>query len=470
MAANDESVDQDELEMMGMMDLPVSFGKSTSVRKPARQTPVRCQEHSPSIAQVGVRAAKRSPDKRTRQLIASDDENEDTTGSTGGENDELHGQPPILLEGEKSRLPTKKEAVIPAHQKRISALAANPKCSRVVTGGFDYKVRLWDFNGMTSTMKSFRDIDPADAHPIECLSFMCSGSHFLCCTGEPIMRVYNGEGIKVQETVKGDMYVRDTNHTKGHTHAILSCEGHPFDREKWITSSQDATVRIWDLTEKPYGIDQAIPHLHCLKAVDKRNLNISSCFVLAAAWGPTTANCIVGGCSDGSLQLWNQKRQYGKPDAIVRQAHKINEDTSESGVCGVKVLRDDKTVISRGMDATMKVWDLRKFKQPVHVWASLPISDPKTNIALSPNQDMVLTGTQTEAGGTVEVFNLPSYSRETTLKLPTGAVKVEWGEEINQVMIGSTDGTMRMKYDPAISQRGERGEAIEVGEAHAGWA
>lgn len=61
------------------------------------------------------------------------------------------------------------------------------------------------------------------------------------------------------------MYVRDLANTRGHTHGLLDCQWHPFDKEKFLTASQDATVRVFDINAKPYGIDQALPHLHVLK-------------------------------------------------------------------------------------------------------------------------------------------------------------------------------------------------------------
>jgi WD repeat-containing protein 70 len=71
------------------------------------------------------------------------------------------------------------------------------------------------------------------------------------------------------------MYVRDSAKTKGHTHALTYCCWHPFDREKFLTTSEDGTVRIFDLNTKPYGVDQALPHLHLMKARKKKKKHLS---------------------------------------------------------------------------------------------------------------------------------------------------------------------------------------------------
>jgi len=39
---------------------------------------------------------------------------------------------------------------------QVSALAMDPSGARVVTGGYDCDVRLWDFAGMDSSLQSFR--------------------------------------------------------------------------------------------------------------------------------------------------------------------------------------------------------------------------------------------------------------------------------------------------------------------------
>lgn len=43
---------------------------------------------------------------------------------------------------------------------KVSALGMDPSGARVITGGYDYTVRLWDFAGMDSRLKSFRTITP----------------------------------------------------------------------------------------------------------------------------------------------------------------------------------------------------------------------------------------------------------------------------------------------------------------------
>ena len=46
----------------------------------------------------------------------------------------------------------------------------------MVAGSRDYSVRLFDFNGMKSDMRSFRRIEPFDGHPVHAVSWSPSGA------------------------------------------------------------------------------------------------------------------------------------------------------------------------------------------------------------------------------------------------------------------------------------------------------
>jgi WD40 repeat protein len=54
--------------------------------------------------------------------------------------------------------------------------------------------------------------------------------------------------------------------------------------------------------------------------------------------------------------------------------------------------QDDKLLASRCMDGTLKLWDLRKFKQPLAAWDDLPTNYPTTNTIFSPDECLLLTG------------------------------------------------------------------------------
>jgi WD40 repeat protein len=57
----------------------------------------------------------------------------------------------------------------------VTALAADPAGSRLLAGSRDYTLRMFDFNGMNSTMRSFRSLEPSEGHPVHALSWSPTG-------------------------------------------------------------------------------------------------------------------------------------------------------------------------------------------------------------------------------------------------------------------------------------------------------
>ena len=53
-------------------------------------------------------------------------------------------------------LPVTHEAFLGGHNRLITAIDVEHSGSRVVTGSYDYCVRIYDFNGMKNDMQSFR--------------------------------------------------------------------------------------------------------------------------------------------------------------------------------------------------------------------------------------------------------------------------------------------------------------------------
>ena len=113
--------------------------------------------------------------------------------------------------------------------------------------------------------------------------------------------------------------------------------------------------------------------------------------------------------TDGTIQLWSVSGNFGRSAAvgavacpkqqmlgkntwryasgasqIVKCAH-----TPDTDVTDLKFLRDGVTLLSRGADDTLKVWDTRRFQKPLHVWSDLPLTHSETRLCISPMQDYV---------------------------------------------------------------------------------
>ena len=71
----------------------------------------------------------------------------------------------------------------------MSALAVDHTGSRVLSGSYDYMVRMYDFQGMNSRLQSFRQIEPSEGHQIRNLSWSPTADRFLCVTGSAQAKV-----------------------------------------------------------------------------------------------------------------------------------------------------------------------------------------------------------------------------------------------------------------------------------------
>lgn len=73
------------------------------------------------------------------------------------------------------------------------------------------------------------------------------------------------------------------------------------------------------------------------------------------------------------------------------------------------MFKDEKRLVSRSMDDTMKLWDIRNTKYPAQEWKDLTNLSSKTNICISPDEKLVLTGTSVRKGlgyGNIVVYDV----------------------------------------------------------------
>ena len=64
-----------------------------------------------------------------------------------------------------------------------------------------------------------------------------------------VSQIYDRDGLTLGEFVKGDMYIRDLKNTKGHITGLTCGQWHPKAKETILTSSEDGSLRIWDVND-----------------------------------------------------------------------------------------------------------------------------------------------------------------------------------------------------------------------------
>lgn len=135
--------------------------------------------------------------------------------------------------------------------------------------------------------------------------------------------------------------------------------------------------------------------------------------------------------------------------------------------------RDATRFVSRGLDDTMKLWDIRQTKSPVFTWDNLPNLSDKTQISFSPNEKIVITGTsaiRNKTTGKLVAFNTMSGQLicETDI-CNENVVTCDWHPVLNQIYLGLSNSQIVALYSPDTSKLGilkcitkqERRKAVE---------
>ncbi|XP_010264822.1 PREDICTED: WD repeat-containing protein 70 [Nelumbo nucifera] len=349
-------------------------------------------------------------------------------------------------EEDRYKIPLSNEIVLKGHTKVVSALAIDHSGSRVISGSYDYTVRMYDFQGMNSRLASFRQLEPFEGHQVRSLSWSPTADKFLCVTGSAQAKIYDRDGLTLGEFVKGDMYIRDLKNTKGHISGLTCGEWHPRMKETILTSSDDGSLRIWDVNDFKSQKQVIKP-----KLARPGRVPVTTC-----AWD-REGKCIAGGIGDGSIQIWNLKPGWGsRPDIHVEKGH-------EDDITALKFSSDGRILLSRSMDSSLKVWDLRQMKKPVQVFGDLPSHYAQTNVAFSPDEQLIFTGTSVEreqtTGGLLCFFDRARLELVSKVGIsPTfSVVQCAWHPKLNQVFATAGDksqGGTHILYDPSLSERG----------------
>ncbi|KAL8696078.1 MAG: hypothetical protein Q9224_002982, partial [Gallowayella concinna] len=267
---------------------------------------------------------------------------------------------------EEDEYPTSHELVLKTHERPITSMTLDPSGSRLITASTDCTVKFHDFASMTpTTLRAFKSVDPtatktsasSETHPIHHVEFNpVSPSSILVISAIPQAKILSRDGEPLAESVKGDMYLRDMHNTKGHISEITTGTWHPTNRDLCVTAGTDSTLRIWDCSIRMRQKDVIVHKSRVAGSAGRTRMT-------AISWGSSpqgNSSCLVAAALDGSLVMWNGEGPYNRPTAEIRDAHQRDTWTG-----GLDISSDGRTVVSRGGDDTIKLWDTRKFKSPI---------------------------------------------------------------------------------------------------------
>lgn len=361
-----------------------------------------------------------------------DDDKDSTDGADSGEEDSV-----------EYKVPASHEVEMRHGSKAVTALTSDASGARLASGSIDYELNFWDFAGMDKSMRTFRKIQPCENHPIRCLQYSLTGETILVVSGNSQAKVLDRDGFEKMECVKGDQYINDMSKTKGHIAGLTYGAWNPTRRDEFLTSSQDSTLRIWIVKMKEQK--------QVIKTRAQGGLKTSPTCCTYNRDG----SLIAAGCFDGSIQMWDTRKMFVNTTHCVRDAHEKSKEISS-----IMFSYLGTTLATRCNDETMKLWDMRALKKPLHTFDGLFSRYDTTDATFSPDDGLIVTGESLAKGKDfANLFFYDTKTFELVNKIPvtnSHIVKTLWHPKLNQIFVGCGDGIIKGYYDEKRSMRGAK--------------
>lgn len=376
-----------------------------------------------------------STNSRSAKIESDDESDNDDDDDESGTEEELQL---------KDKVPCSHEVTMTHGTKAVTAIAADPSGARLASGSIDYDVCFWDFAGMDSSMRSFRTLQPCENHPIKCLQYSMTGDVILVISGSAQAKVLDRDGFEKCETVKGDQYISDMARTKGHTAGLYSGCWHPFTKEEYLTCSQDSTCRIWILY-RPRA------HKHLIKCRAQNGVKT----IPTSCGYSREGNVVACGCIDGSIQMWDHRKNFVNPSLIQRNAH-----TQGCEISSLSFSYLGQMLATRSCDDTLKLWDLRAFKTPVFEAKDIYSRYDTTDCMFNPDDSILITGEslrKDQSTGRILFYDTKTFELINRINVTNShIIKTLWHPKLNQIFVGCGNGIVKVYYDSKKSLRGAK--------------
>jgi WD40 repeat protein len=269
------------------------------------------------------------------------------------------------------------------HQAAIAAIAMNPSGDRLVSGGLDRTIHLWNpqtgehlhtLSGHTTDISSVA-ISP-DGRYLASSSFHCPKSN-----------------VKIWDLGSGKLLHDHLGHKRSTRSVTIDAAGR-------ILCTGGNKIKIWDLAsgERLCTLGHTST-VHCLALAPDGQL-------------------LASGSSDGKIKLWHP--QSGE---LLRS---IN--TQAGGVQAMLITQDGQYLLSASADGALRLWELPLGRRVEQLAAH---SGLITSLTMTADSQLVVSGS---IDGTAKVWHLPSRKRLATLADHRAAV--------NSVAISQTGCTL----------------------------
>uniref|UniRef100_A0A915PUC8 Gastrulation defective protein 1 n=1 Tax=Setaria digitata TaxID=48799 RepID=A0A915PUC8_9BILA len=251
--------------------------------------------------------------------------------------------------------------------------------------------------------------------PVSALAFDQQGTKFASGGYDYILNLF--------EFQKMDLSMRSSRELVPCESYVINGLAFSSNGERLLVASGHAQIRILDRHGKQWAEtvrgDQYL--------VDLSNTKGHTGSVNACCWHPVVKTEFLSCADDGTLRIWST-------DDYKEITHCINKQR--------KVIKTKNAIGKRAIPTTCCY-----------------SRDGNTDCGFSPHGEMVYTGTsfddESESEGTLAFFDSTSFDLVYQIKYSKlSCVRISWHPKINQILVGLSDGSLRLYYDPINSLRG----------------
>jgi WD40 repeat protein/serine/threonine protein kinase len=373
-----------------------------------------------------------------------------------------------------------------AHAQRVTALCATADGERLVSGGADLKLKVWEVPTATppgETPQPLVDV-AGGIYPPGFLGLTPDEKTLICLSGDGNLRRYdfasgtaapplsNGAGYGVVDRGRG-VLIHSHGHNLVNRVDLASWESRPL-----IAGHAPAVSVAWSpdggALATGYG-DGSIQAFNAATGETARTFGTPSAVLWSISFSPD-GSLIAAGRNDGKIILWEAasgavvREWVGHPSPIARIAFNPAGDLLASGdhsgavklwkvadgtaagewkahngnVTGLAFTPDGKALASGGSDAAIRMWDLQGNELPSLEAPAAPVVD----LAIDPTGRWLAA---VENSGAVKLWTLVDRKMQFTYPKPDGITlpnrTITFSPDGQSFATAGSDGQVRI-YDP----------------------
>ena len=329
------------------------------------------------------------------------------------------------------------------HQRYVMSVAYSPDGSRIVSGGWDNTIRIWD-------AQSGQPVgEPLVGHDgnVYSVAYSPDGSRIVSGSGDNTIRIWNAQtGQPLGEPLAG------------HDGVVYSVAYSP-DGSRIVSGSRDNTVRIWNAqTGQPlgeplaghdgdvYSVAYSPDGSRIVSGSGDNTIRIRDAQtgqplgeplaghdgnVYSVAYSPDGSR-IVSGSGDNTIRIWNA--QSGQPLGAPLKEH-------DYFVLSVAYSPEGSRIVSGGVDNTVRIWDAQ---------TGQPLGEPLKghvggvdSVAYSPDGSRIVSGSR---DNTVRIWNVQTGQPlgEPLTGHDGDVASVAYSPDGSRIVSGGWDNTMRI--------------------------